>query len=356
MSETPRSSGNATKDPPGLLRSPLRLSLFSKILIANSSIVIAGAIVGTALTAEFVRGQPARSTLELVGAFALVGVVISVAVNALILRLALSPLGLLQRTANAVRAGDFDARARMSPLADQELERLTRTFNAMLDGLDAYRERLREVAARALRAEEEERKRIARELHDETAQSLAALLVRLRVVRRVEDSAQRAAMLDALREQLAATLDGVRRYARGLRPPELDELGLAPAVEAFARTLAEGTGLRVEIMVERVEGRLTRETELALYRVVQEALSNVVRHAKANEARVSLRRANGTVIAEVVDDGRGFSVEEVVGGEDRGLGLFGMRERAAYVGGRVDIESEPGAGTRVRIVIPVNEA
>src|SRR5690606_18352504 len=125
-----------TWTPPRLLRGPLRVPLFVKILVANSVIVIAAVAAGAALAAEFVRAQPERLTLELVGLVALAGVLASIIVNALIIRLALSPLDLLERTAEAVRAGDLDARAPISPLADRGLERLTRTFNAMLDGLE----------------------------------------------------------------------------------------------------------------------------------------------------------------------------------------------------------------------------
>lgn len=344
-----------TWTPPRLLRGPLRVPLFVKILVANSVIVIAAVAAGTALTAEFARAQPGWFTLELIGLVALTGVLVSVAVNAVIIRLALSPLDLLERTAEAVRAGDLDARAPISPLADRGLERLTRTFNAMLDGLEGYRWRLREVAARALRAEEEERKRIARELHDETAQSLSALLIRLSMLRREQDPAAREAGMDELREQLVATLNGVRRYARGLRPPALAELGLAPAIEEFVRSLSEATGLDAHVAAERMDGLLTPEAELVIYRVVQEALSNVVRHARASTARVTLERRDDAVHATVEDDGIGFDVDDALRGDGRGLGLFGMRERATYVGGHVDIESRPGAGTRVRITVPLAE-
>ncbi|HEX7049537.1 MAG TPA: sensor histidine kinase [Longimicrobiales bacterium] len=333
----------------------LRFPLFWKILIANVGIVILGVAVGTAITAGVVRDDPGRSLTELVGLLALAGVLLSGLVNALILRLALSPIALLERTARAVQTGDFDARAPISPLADRSLERLTRTFNAMLDGLAGYRERLREMAARALRAEEEERKRIARELHDETAQSLAALLIRLRLVRGAGEPERRDALLEEARAELSRTLEGIRRYARGLRPPALDELGLVPAIAAHARSVADATGLSISVDAPRLGGLLSPEAELALYRMTQEALSNVARHAEATEARITLQRVGHDVVVTIEDDGRGFAVDSVLRGRGRGLGLFGMRERAAYVGGEVDIESEPGRGTRVRIRIPIHE-
>src|SRR5690606_6374154 len=141
---------------------------------------ILGAIAGTATTIRFLRVATDHSPAELIVLFAAAGTVLSVLVNAIILRLALDPLSILERTAKRVQDGDTDARAPYSPFADRDLTHLTWTFNGMLESLSLYRRQIREVAARALNASEEERKRIARELHDETAQTLAALLIRLR--------------------------------------------------------------------------------------------------------------------------------------------------------------------------------
>ena len=334
-------------------RALLRLPLFYKILIANAGLVILGAVAGTLATADFVRAAPGRSTAELVGLLAAGGVVISLAVNAIILRVALGPLALLERTAGQVQAGDLDARAPRSPLADRELDRLTQTFNGMLDALDVYRTQLRDTAARALSAAEEERKRIARELHDETAQTLAALLLRLRLARGVQDPGAWDTLLEEMRGEVGGALEGVRRFARGLRPPALDELGLVPAIASHARGLEEGVGLSVTVDAEALPGQLPPEAELALYRIVQEALANVVRHADAQHVAVRLRQRSGQIVAEVEDDGRGFRVSS--GGRgDGGLGLFGMQERAAFLGGRVEIDSTPGSGTRVRAEIPMS--
>ncbi len=341
---------------PPLVRALLRVPLFYKILIANALIVALGTVAGTWVTASYVRASPERSTLELVGVLVLGGLVLSVLVNALILRLALSPLELLERTAARVQAGNLDARAPRSPVADRELDRLTRTFNGMLDTAAAYRQRLRDVAVRALQAAEEERKRIARELHDETAQLLAALLIRVRIVRNSQDPQALDALLEDMRREIGESLEGVRRFARGLRPPALDELGLGPAVEQHARNLSESVGIAIRVEADPLDDVLTPEAELAVYRIVQEALSNVVRHAHAGRATVRLRRGPESVTAEVEDDGAGFDVPAVLAGDRRGLGLFGMQERAAYLGGRVDVDSRPGAGTRVRAEIPTGEA
>ena len=341
--------------PRGVAAALLRVPLYYKIVIANALIVVLGTVAGTWVTASYVRASPERSTLDLVGLLVLGGLVASVLVNALIVRLALSPLQLLEDTAARVRKGDLDARAPRSPLADRELDRLTRTFNAMLDTAARYRQRLRDVAARALHAAEEERKRIARELHDETAQMLAALLIRIRVVRNTGDREALDTLLEEMRREVGESLEGIRRFARGLRPPALDELGLAAAVESHARSLAESVGVAVHVRAEPLDGALSPEAELAVYRIIQEALSNVVRHSGATRAMVKLEREGEAVVATVEDDGKGFDVAEVMAGERRGLGLFGMQERAAYLGGRVEIESRGGRGTRMRAEIPAAE-
>lgn len=333
----------------------LRVPLFYKILLANAALVVVVAIGGPTLAARLVRAWPGLVTAEVAGAIALAGVAISIILNAVILRVALSPLRALERAAERVQCGDVEARAALSPLADRDLARLIITFNGVLETTAGYRRRLREIAARALNAAEEERRRIARELHDGTAQTLAALRVRLRLARAAREDADRDAILEEVSDEIGAAMEEVRRIARGLRPPALDMLGLAPAIESHARSLAEATGIAVDVDVAPIAGLLSPEAELALYRVVQEALSNVVRHAEATRVRVRLRARPGLVEALVEDDGRGFSVRDAMSGGPSGLGLFGMQERASYVGGRVEITSEPGAGTRVLAMIPRSE-
>lgn len=336
------------------VRALLRFPLFYKILVANAAIVILGAIAGTATTIRFLRVATDHSPAELIVLFAAAGTVLSVLVNAIILRLALDPLSILERTAKRVQDGDTDARAPYSPFADRDLTHLTWTFNGMLESLSLYRRQIREVAARALNASEEERKRIARELHDETAQTLAALLIRLRIARDKEDAAERDALLDEVRRELGAALEGVRRYARGLRPPALDELGLVPAIASYARLLEDAGAPAISIDADPVGGLLSDEAELALYRIVQEALSNAARHADADHVRIRIRRRPGEVRATVEDDGKGFDVAETIASNSNGLGLFGMQERAAYVGGDVEVTSMPGEGTRVVARVPIH--
>jgi two-component system sensor histidine kinase UhpB len=345
-----------TRRMPAAVQWALRVPLFYKILLANAALVLVGTIVGSMVTADYVRRHPGASLLDLVGLMAVGGIVATVLVNAIILRLALHPLDALERTAARVQRGDLDARVPLSPVADRELDRLTRTFNGMLDSATRNRERLRQVAATALNAAEEERKRIARELHDETAQLLAALLIRIRVVKNASDSQAVAGPLEDMRREIGHALEGVRRFARGLRPPALDELGLIPAIESHVRSIREITEIDLSLDAEGTPDRdLPPEASLAVYRIVQEALSNVVRHSGATRAAVRVVREPDRLIVTVEDDGHGFNVPEVRAA-GRGLGLFGMGERAAYLGGRVDVQSAPGTGTRVRAEIPLGDA
>lgn len=215
------------------------------------------------------------------------------------------------------------------------------------------RRELRAFGAGALRAAEEERQRIARELHDDTAQRLAALMLMLKVAGGIEERAERERRIEQIREEIAEAAEAVRRIARGLRPPALDEVGLVAAVESLVRALRLAHPLDIELKAERMAQRLEPDAELALYRIVQEALSNAVRHAGASRIVVSLAVEDRRIVAEVWDDGRGFAAERAHGGGGRGLGLVGMRERARYADGSLEIDSAPGAGTRVRVELPL---
>lgn len=331
----------------------LGVPLFYKILVANAAIVLVFSLLATWLALRAVWSGAGTGPLW---AWAISGAVISVGVNAIIIQLALEPLRLLKRTAERVQDGDLDARVPPSALADRETARLMVATNGMLDRMSEYRRRLRDVAARALNAAEEERRRISLELHDDASQRLAAILVRLRLARSVQDPEVKDAVLDDVRRELAEAADGLRRYAQGLRPPALDELGLTAAIESHVRHLAGTTPIAIEVRADPDVGRLEApEAELALYRIVQEAITNAVRHSRARRIGVAVERRNGAVMATVTDDGVGFDVERIMVAhdEERGLGLFGMQERAEYVGGRVDVQSEAGEGTTVRVRVPV---
>lgn len=268
------------------------------------------------------------------------------------MRRQLEPPEVLEIAVTRLEQGDLRARLPTEFADDPALLRLASAVNRLLDGMIADRQRLRELAARAFRAQEAERLRIARELQEETAQTLTTVLFQLRAARQIDEPSARDTLLDEARDGLMHTTDSLRRYARVLHPPSLEELGLVAALEGYARSLASSSGLAIQILADDLQGVLPLEGELALYRIVQEALGNVVRHAGAAQVLVRVRNKGGYVKTLIEDDGAGFLVEEA---EARlpCLGLFGMRERALSVGGTVEIDSIPGDGTQVRIAIPI---
>lgn len=216
----------------------------------------------------------------------------------------------------------------------------------------SQRNRLRDFGAGALRASEEERQRIARELHDDTAQHLATLMIHLRLIERAGSEAAWRERLEQFREELGSLADGVRRIARGLRPPELEDAGVVTAIRSHLRNTAQTTDVEVDFDADNIDPHLTPDSKLVLYRVVQEAVSNVVRHADATRITVKLQRNGRAILVSVEDDGKGFQPGRVESTGPGGLGLIGMQERAVMIGGRVRIESRPGEGTRVELEIP----
>ncbi len=334
---------------PRLVLAALRIPLFYKLLVANLVIVLG---VAVAIALEDSRnptgvGDGLAVTVLVTG----IGMALSLLANAAILWVALQPLRRLQQAANRVRGGELEVRAAGSAVADAEFDHLVNTFNGVLDAVTDQQNRLREIAGRAQTAAEEERRRLARELHDGIAQTLAALRIRVKLAGATGDPDHLQAALGDVSGGIGDAILELRRMARGLRPPALEMLGLGAAVESYVRSVSEAAGIEASVGAENVAGCLSRESELALYRIVQESLSNVVRHSGASRVSVLLRRVDGTVNVVIEDDGCGFDTRQVMNG-DRGLGLFGMQERAAFIGGRLKIDSTRGTGTRVHVIVP----
>lgn len=326
-----------------------RTSIFTKVLVANATIVVIGSLLAVWLATKAASGQVAPvAEAWLVTA----GLIISLGINYAILRVAFLPLDALQGTLDRVRRGDFSARV-PEVEGDPDIEQVVSTANLMLDRLEEHRQA---VAAQILRALEEERKRIARELHDETSQSLTSILVNLETMEKqmTDLPDEIAARLRLTKEIAQRTLDETRRLMYDLRPSVLDDLGLVPALRWFITQRVQPYGLQVDFQVSGLEQRLPEELETALFRIMQEAITNVVKHAKARQIRVAMVREPGQITGEVKDDGAGFNPVHIVGRteKERGLGLFGMQERAGLVGGTVQIESTPGRGTRVTVTVP----
>jgi len=207
----------------------------------------------------------------------------------------------------------------------------------------------RDSVRRVVEAQELERARLARELHDETGQALTSILLGLKPLEQTVDSAEAREALASVRELVISTLQDVRRLAVELRPSALDDFGLVPAVERLTQTFREQSGLRVDLESRLGEERLPTDAETTLYRVIQEALTNVIKHAGADRVSILLQRKNSAVVAVVEDDGSGFDPSAT---RVDALGLAGMRERVSLAGGRLQVESTLGSGTTVVAEVP----
>jgi two-component system NarL family sensor kinase len=240
----------------------------------------------------------------------------------------------------------------------ERVGQVARDSQGLLRGLMTSERRFRALAKAVWQVQEEERRRLARELHDGLGQDLTALKNQLETLAREAAGAARdgfASRLSAAVELAARALQDTRELSRLLRPPILDDLGLVPALSWLARTLRESTGLEVHVAGYDLEGRLPPELEILIFRVAQEALTNTLKHSGAKLAVVTLRRRGGWLELEVVDAGRGFDADRALspaGGAD-GCGLRGMHDRLELFGGRLRITSAPEAGTRVRATVPL---
>ncbi len=272
-----------------------------------------------------------------------VGLTLLLAVNAFLLRATLKPLdgltALMQRV-DLLRPGQ---RAEANGTGD--VANLVRSFNGMLDRLEAERGT---SAAQALAAQEGERQRIARELHDEVGQSLTAVLLQLK---RTLDRApgELRPELSAVQEMVRASLDEVRQVARRLRPGVLEDLGLHSAISALAGEFSRATGTDVTRRLDDRLPPLGRDAELVIYRIAQESLTNVARHADASNVKLSLSAEQDTVVLRVTDNGHGLN------GAPEGAGIRGMRERALLIGADLSTAERPRGGTEVRLTVPLGE-
>jgi signal transduction histidine kinase len=216
--------------------------------------------------------------------------------------------------------------------------------------VDLSRRVARDALRRVVSGQELERRRLARELHDETGQALTSILLGLRAVEETGSKKQMHEAAAELRELVVGTLQDVRRLAVQLRPKALDDFGLAPALERLAQTFSESTDIRVDLEAQLGEERLPPEVETTLYRIVQEALTNIVKHADASRVSILLVRRGAAATAVIEDDGRGFDPGTV---REDGLGLLGMRERVELHDGRLTVESQPGSGTTLVVEVPL---
>jgi signal transduction histidine kinase len=260
---------------------------------------------------------------------------------------------LQQLDEQAQRAGHGDYAALAQPIGGiSEVQTLHATLAQMADEIRRYQRSIQSYAAAITRSQEDERSRIARELHDETVQALIALDQRTQMIERIckRDPQLAAVKLGELRDMTAGTIAEVRRVIRNLRPIYLDDLGLAPAIDMLTQTIDESAGLTATFAVEGEIRRLAPERELALYRIVQEALNNVMKHAQARHVRVQLAYGDQLTVL-IQDDGRGFELPDRADAlsELGHFGLIGMRERAELIDAQLTIHSSPGTGTTIEL-------
>jgi two-component system sensor histidine kinase UhpB len=318
-----------------------RNTLLVQVLVANL-LLISVATVAAALvagTGDLDQDSPAGIVLGF-------AVALTVVVNLFMLARRLEPL---ERLADEMERVDLTRRgpARTAYPArsegPEEVQRLERSFRRMLERLEAERRRSASVA---LEAQEQERARVARDLHDEVNQSLTGLVLRLEAAR-AKAPPELASELAEIRAVANQAMEELVALARQLRPTALDDLGLTAALASQAEDLERQSGIATSFGAAGEFADLADEVQLVLYRVAQEALANAARHAGAESVVVRLARQDGRVELTVSDDGSGFAFDDAGGG----IGLEGMRERAMLVGGDLTIESRPGVGTRVRLVI-----
>lgn len=325
----------------------LRVPLAIKLLGAN---VLALSIV---LAAVYGQGtEPSFSA-------AIVASLVAVIVFGALAAIALLPLRGIEAVATRVWRGDFGARVGTSPVADRDMKRIGTTFNLLLDGLVADRSRVQALASAVIDAGDRERASLARELHDSTAQQLAAIMLQLSAAARDSNDPALSQRLDAIREQTKSTLEEVRLLSHTVHPRVLEDLGLAAALKKLGREVQEASNIDVDVSAT-IDGRSVPSTAAAvLYRVAQAAVHNVVKHAKASHIDLRLTTAGngngeGQAVLEIIDDGRGFDVADA---ERRrpGMGLFTMRERIGLAGGSFEIDSAPGMGARIVAAVPLTE-
>lgn len=340
-----------------LARRMLGIPLLYKVLIANALIVVFGAVAGTTVTATTFGEQDNQRSALLISAFVLFGCATSIIVNFLVLRAAFQPLDRLAEVANMIRAGDFSKRVRATHYSDPQLARLSESFNATLDTLQEDRDQLRQLTGQVIDAQEQERKRIARELHDDTAQVLFAQLLTVTALKgsalaEVRDVASR------LETSTVEAIEGVRRLALELRPPALDDLGLREALADLAQRYSEQSHIAVEYRWNAPRQRLPADLELVLYRIAQEAMTNVLKHSGATNATISVDQQGRDMVLTITDDGRGLDAEWAEQRDLRGLGLgiFGMSERTSLVGGHLHIASASPSGASVIARVPMARA
>ncbi|HET6945458.1 MAG TPA: sensor histidine kinase [Gaiellaceae bacterium] len=319
-----------------------RLPLLWRVFAINATLLVVATLVAVLV------GDRIRVSLAFVeGVDIAIALIVMLAANLVLLRHTLRPVERLverMRTVDLLRPGQ-----RLAEEGTVEVAELVRVFNQMLDRLEAERQ---QSGARVLRAQEAERSRVARGLHDEVGQVLTGVLLQLDSLAQTRDGESRAAV-EETKEAVRQALEEVRRIARELRPEMLDQLGLVSALIELSRKFGDQSGLRIDRRLADELPPLSDEAELAVYRVAQESLTNVARHARASRVELALEPCAHSVVLRVVDDGSGIDEATAVNGIG---GLRGMREHAVLVGGALAVKRGREGGVEVRLEVPARGA
>ncbi|HHO50693.1 MAG TPA: sensor histidine kinase [Deltaproteobacteria bacterium] len=269
--------------------------------------------------------------------------------NVALVGLALQPLQTLEQTARQVSRGSYAVRTQMPWMADRNLVRIGAALDGLLDRVVQERAQARALAAQVVTAGDLERARIARELHDGTAQSLAALDMMLSATSVVIDVPEAREQITAMQQIVGEALQEIRALCQDVHPRVLDDLGLEAALRSLVRRAGARTGAELDCILEGLDAPTSREVASVAYRVVQEAVSNALKHGEPSRVTVTLRHTGDRLELCVSDDGRGFDPGAPLEG---GLGVFVMDERVSLVGGIFEIDSRRGGGTVVRASLP----
>jgi signal transduction histidine kinase len=296
---------------------------------------------------------PAQIALRPVTIIVVVGLVVVAGIVSVGVRRVTDPIQNLVVQSRQVAAGDYDAQVQLSRI--KEIRELGMAFNDMVGQIRKYRAGVRQYVADITRTQEEERKRIARELHDDTVQSLIAMGQRIELVKEMmDDPDEGRARLSELRTMVTGAIASVRQFSRDLRPLTLEDLGLIAAMQYQLNQLAQTDGIEVNLTVEGEAEGLPAEMEVAIYRILQEALNNVRKHAHATRVNVLAQFTPREIKLTIFDNGRGFEVPESLTdfASNGSFGMMGLQERAMLFEGDIYVQSTPGQGTTVQLTMP----
>lgn len=315
-----------------------RLPLLWRVFAVNAGLLLAVTVVLVIVAGTVHRSLAVIETFDIA-----IGLVVMLAANLVLLRRALAPVDRLiarMRSVDLLQPGQ-----RLAEDGGPEISEVQHSFNQMLDRLEAERH---ESSRRALAAQEAERLRVARHLHDEVGQVLTGILLQLDALVTADDGRRRR-NVETAKEAIRVSLDDVRRIAQELRPELLEHFGLVSALTQLSRMVADQTGIRVDHHFATQLPALSPEAELAIYRVTQESLTNTARHSGANHVEVTVDAGPESVVLRVIDDGRGLPDGHIDGG-----GIRGMRERAVLIGGALAVKPGAGGGVEVRFEVPAS--